>query len=82
MRALRQDLPSADIGLGRQENFPKCRGQTYIFGYGFGLFRFGIGYDSGAGRVCRDIVNGGWVVEVDPKYRHMQDKESTSPTHN
>jgi hypothetical protein len=37
--------------------FPKCREQTYIFGYDF---------ISGTdfGRACRDIVNGGWVVDI------------------
>jgi hypothetical protein len=37
--------------------FPKCREETYIFGYDF---------ISGTnfGRACRDIVNGGWVVDI------------------
>jgi hypothetical protein len=51
--AIRQVVPNADVALFANE-FPKCRGQTYIFGYDF----FGTDF----GRACRDIVNGGWVV--------------------
>ena len=37
--------------------FPKCGEQTYIFGYDFISGR-------DFGRACRDIVNGGWVVDI------------------
>jgi hypothetical protein len=37
--------------------YPKCGEQTYIFGY-----EFISGKDFG--RACRDIVNGGWVVDI------------------
>ena len=37
--------------------YPKCGERTYIFGY-----EFISGKDFG--RTCRDIVNGGWVVDI------------------
>jgi hypothetical protein len=37
--------------------FPKCGEQTYIFGYYFSS-------ETDFGRACRDIVNGGWVVDI------------------
>jgi len=63
IRAINQVLPNADIAF-KPTNFPKCSGKTYIFGYVFG----GHGPDLDAGRACRDIINGGWVVDIDPKY--------------
>jgi len=57
-KAIRQVLPAANVSFG-PKNFPKCQGQTYIFGYEFG-FRNTRAY----GYVCRDVVNGGWVVDI------------------
>jgi hypothetical protein len=59
VRAVSQVLPNADMGSMGPNYFPKCGGQTYIFGYNFDLAR--------GKRVCRDIINGGWVVDLDPK---------------
>jgi hypothetical protein len=61
IRAIRQVVPDADVALVGQNNYPKCRGQTYIFGYDFGIRT---DHDKGVGRACRDIVNGGWVVDI------------------
>jgi len=58
-KAIRQVLPGADVSFA-PKNFPKCHGQTYIFGYEFGRIR-----EKGTlGYACRDVVNGGWVVEI------------------
>jgi hypothetical protein len=60
IRAISQVLPKAEMVLPEnmfQKNFPKCGEQTYIFGY-----EFVSGKDFG--RACRDIVNGGWVVDI------------------
>jgi len=46
------------------KNFLKCSGRTYSFGYEFTAWNFG-SFDWG--RVCRDIVKGVWVVDVEPK---------------
>jgi hypothetical protein len=61
-RAIRQVVPGAGVSFA-PKNFPKCRGQTYIFGYDFAA------RSDHAGRVCRDVVNGGWVVVIDPKVK-------------
>ena len=61
MRAVSQVLPNADMGPMRPNYFPKCGGQTYIFGYDFDWF------SGKLHRVCRDITNGRWVVDLDPK---------------
>jgi hypothetical protein len=61
IRAVSQVLPNADMGAMGAKYFPKCGGQTYIFGYDFERARGKLR------RVCRDIVNGGWVVDIDPK---------------
>ena len=60
IRAISQVLPKAEMVLPEnmfQKNFPKCGEQMYIFGY-----EFVSGKDFG--RACRDIVNGGWVVDI------------------
>ena len=65
-KAIRQVVPGTGVSFA-PKNFPKCRGQMYIFGYDFGIRT---DHDQGAGgRVCRDVVNGGWVVEIDPKFK-------------
>jgi hypothetical protein len=70
IRAISQVLPSADITFA-PKNFPKCRGQTYIFGYDFGIRT---NHDQAAGRACRDLVNGGWVVDIDPKVKSPESR--------
>ena len=65
-KAIRQVLPGVDVSLG-PKNFPKCQGQAYIFGYEFGPVH-GIVHNSRPyGYVCRDVVNGGWVVDNQAK---------------
>jgi hypothetical protein len=66
--AIGQVLPSADVSLFAPKNFPKCRGQTYIFGYDFGIRT---DHDQDTGRVCRDVANVGWVVDVNPKSKQL-----------
>jgi hypothetical protein len=69
IRAINQVLPNTEIQVG-PKNFPKCSGRTYSFGYDFGFFHIGRGpEDLTTGRVCRDIVKGVWVVDIDPKYK-------------
>ena len=67
IRAVSQILPSNHTRVA-PKNFPKCDEQKYIFGYDFDVAN-DVGKISGVGRVCRDIVNGGWVVDVDPNYK-------------
>jgi hypothetical protein len=55
-RAISQVLPNTEMQNISGKTFLKCGEQTYIFGY-----EFISGMDFG--RACRDIVNGGWVVE-------------------
>jgi hypothetical protein len=60
IRAISQVRPNTEMMLPGQvfpRHFPKCGEQTYIFGY-----EFVSGKDFG--RACRDIVNGGWVVDI------------------
>ena len=54
-RALGQDLPSADII--RVTTLCKLRRGTYLFGYDLRKNKIRIG------RVCRDVVRGGWILE-------------------
>jgi hypothetical protein len=69
IRAINQVLPNTEVQVG-PKNFPKCSGRTYSFGYDFGFFHIGRGpEDLTTGRVCRDIVKGVWVVDIDPKYK-------------
>jgi hypothetical protein len=62
--AIRQVVPGADVSIAEPKNFPKCRGQTYVFGYDFGIRT---DHDQDTGRVCRDVISGGWVVEITRK---------------
>ena len=62
VEAVRQVVSGAEVTLFAPKNFPKCRGQTYIFGYDFGIRT-----EQDTGRVCRDVVNGGWVVDITRK---------------
>ena len=57
--AISQVLPNTEMASPNMlsKSFPKCGEQTYIFGY-----EFIAGKDFG--RACRDIVNGGWVVNI------------------
>jgi hypothetical protein len=57
IRAISQVRPNTEMSIVFEKRFPKCGEQTYIFGYDF---ISGKDY----GRVCRDIVNGGWVVKI------------------
>jgi len=63
IRAINQVLPNAYVNV-MPKNFLKCSGRTYSFGYEFTAWNFG-SFDWG--RVCRDIVKGVWVVDVEPK---------------
>ena len=58
-QAVSQVLSNADMSGMRPNYFPKCGGQTYIFGYDFDWARGKLR------RVCRDIINGGWVVDLE-----------------
>ena len=68
IRAINQVLPNTEVNV-RSKNFPKCSGRTYSFGYDFGSFHIRGPEDLTTGRVCRDIVKGVWVVDIDPKYK-------------
>ena len=65
-RTIGQALPNADIVVQTSTSC-KVPSGTYIFGYDFGVKT-----DGGMkkiGRICRDVVNGGWVLAFDdPKY--------------
>jgi hypothetical protein len=65
IRAVSQDFPSDHTRVA-PKNLPTCNGQKYSFGYDFDVAN-DVGKIIGVGRVCRDIVNGGWVVDIDPK---------------
>ena len=66
VRAVRQVLPNADVSFG-PKNFPSCRGKKYVFGYDLKIRTDGGPYVDGL--ICRDVVNGGWVLAVDnPKF--------------
>jgi hypothetical protein len=67
IRAINQVLPNAEVVVDRK-NFPKCGGRKYLFGYDF---RTGDIWDVDPdfGRVCRDIIRGVWVVDIDPKHK-------------
>jgi hypothetical protein len=70
IRAIRQVLPNADVKL-RPKNFLSCRAKKYLFGYDFGIGAGGGGED--IGRICRDVVNGGWVLAIDnPKFKYLE----------
>ena len=60
IRAISEARPNAEMALPNfrfPTKFPKCGEQTYIFGYYFSS-------ETDFGRACRDIVNGGWVVDI------------------
>ena len=67
IRAINQVLPNAKVVVDRK-NFPKCGGRTYLFGYDFRAGDIGRDVNPDFGRVCRDIVEGTWVVDIDPKH--------------
>lgn len=70
IRAIRQVLPNADVKL-RPKNFLSCRAKKYLFGYDFGIGAGGGVED--VGRICRDVVNGGWVLAIDnPKFKYLE----------
>jgi hypothetical protein len=69
IRAINQVLPNTDVIVSRQ-NFPKCGGRTYLFGYDFFAHGdIGRDVDPDRGRACRDIVGSVWVVDIDRKYK-------------
>jgi hypothetical protein len=71
IRAIRQVLPNANITL-QPKYFPSCRVKKYIFGYDFAI-RTGGGPEEDIGRICRDVVNGGWVFVIDnPKFKYLE----------
>jgi len=63
IRAVNQVLPNTEVSV-EKKNFPVCSGRMYSFGYNFLARSTG---DVDWGYVCRDIVKGVWVVEIDPK---------------
>jgi len=70
IRAIRQVLPNADV-IPQPKNFPSCRAKKYVFGYDVRIRTDGGPYESG--RICRDVVNGGWVLAIDnPKFKHLE----------
>ena len=71
VRAIRQVLANADVAL-RPKYFPSCRAKKYIFGYGFALRADGTRAED-IGRVCRDVINGGWVLAIDnSKFKYLE----------
>jgi hypothetical protein len=71
IRAIRQVLPNANVTL-QPKNFPSCRSKKYIFGYDFAIRTNG-GPGEDIGRICRDVVNGGWVLAIDnPKFKYLE----------
>jgi hypothetical protein len=71
LRAIRQVLPKADVILQQHQNFPSCRAKKYVFGYDVRISTDGGPYESG--RICRDVVNGGWVLAIDnPKFKYLE----------
>lgn len=80
-RALTQVIPAATgpygctlpgIELVRSRATCRLPTGTYIFGYDFGAASGDGGKDHSLGRICRDVVNGGWIVAFDnPKFRYL-----------
>jgi hypothetical protein len=72
-RAIGHVLPSADIRIVRTRPFCKSSRGTHIFGY-----EFGVKTDEGlenVGHICRDVVNGGWVLAFDnPKFKYLESR--------
>jgi len=61
--AIGQVLPNADIKIGQTKILCKLLRGTYIFGYDFKMQTDE--HSERVGRVCRDVVNGGWVFAFD-----------------
>jgi len=55
-QALGQVLPSSDLVVVGTRTLCKLPRGTYIFGYDFAVTN-----KKTLGRICRDVVNGGWV---------------------
>jgi hypothetical protein len=71
IRAIGQVLPKADVVLQQQKDFPSCRAKKYVFGYDLRIRTDGGPYMDG--RICRDVVNGGWVLAIDnPKFKYLE----------
>jgi hypothetical protein len=71
LRALRRVMPNADITL-QPKNFPSCGAKKYIFGYDFAI-RIDEVHAEDIGRLCRDVINGGWVFAIDnPKFKYLE----------
>jgi hypothetical protein len=69
--AIKQVLPKADVVLQQQQNFPSCRAKKYVFGYDLRIRTDSGPYESG--RICRDVINGGWVLAIDnPKFKYLE----------
>jgi hypothetical protein len=74
LRAISQVLPHTDITVItlQPKNFPSCRARKYIFGYDFAIRTEGARAED-VGRLCRDIINGGWVLAIDNhKFKDFQ----------
>lgn len=70
LQAIRQVLPNAGVALA-PKYFPSCRAKRYIFGYDFGIRTDGRTHVEDIGRVCRDVINGGWVLAIDnPRFKY------------
>ena len=62
-KAIGQVLPNGDVSIGRQTRILcKLPRGTYIFGYDF---KMAIDGADRLGRICRDVVSGGWVFAFD-----------------
>jgi hypothetical protein len=62
-----QDLPSVDLKIGDPKVFCKLPHSASLFGYDL------IANGKRVGRICRDIVNGGWVWTFDdPEFKKFE----------
>ena len=77
--ALAHDGNRRCVLIGATSMFPPldflCVNQTYIYGYDISIIASPDAmtehwvYGRDVGGACRDIVNDGWVVDIDPKYK-------------
>jgi hypothetical protein len=73
-RTIREVLPSASDITVQPKNFPSCGAKKYVFGYDFGIKTDGDPDHNFDGRICRDVVNGGWVLDIDPKFEYLKSR--------
>ena len=66
-RAIGRGLPSVDLKIGHYKIFCKLPRSAYLFGYNLNAD------GKTVGRICRDIVNGGWVWTFDsPEFKKFE----------